>query len=285
MRKLYFLAFIIYLLIFLSACNNSNETTETMETITSVETIAVETGDFIVEKNIFGHISAMKQIPVMVQQPGEVTSLKVENGDKVEKDEHLATIKTAMGNQRINAPADGEIAQLSVDEEAFQSNEEPLAMIVELEKVKVSFTVTPTVRKQFEKDNTLKVFIENEEYEAKITALDTLPNETGQFTIEAEINNEDREILPGMIAEIVLTDKRVADTIIVPSEAILSDNEDDFVFIINDNQAKKVMVEIQETQSDITAIKADLQAEDQIIVNGHFTLQDGNVVEVVKEGK
>lgn len=286
MRRAFFSIIMFSIFIFVVACSDTKDTTEkNEEIITPVEVASVETGDFVVGKTMYGHISPIKQTPVMVQQPGEIRTLKVENGDEVKKDKHLATIRTPMGNQTIYAPTEGEIAHLNVQEGAFQSNEEPLAMIVDLDTLKISFTVSSTTREQFKKDDKIKVFIDEKEYEATVLPVDTLPNETGQFLVEAKIENKEHDILPGMTGQIAVTDKKVKDTIIVPTEAIMTENEQDFIFLVQEDVAKIVNVEIVETQTDKTAIKADLKKGDQIIVNGQFTLSDGSKVEVVKEGK
>src|SRR5690625_2327174 len=98
MRKMLFSIFIFHILI-LSACNESTEPEINNEDIvTPVETEEVDTGEFVVEKTVYGHVSPQKQTPVMLEQPGEITTLKIENGDEVKKDDHLATIKTPMGS-------------------------------------------------------------------------------------------------------------------------------------------------------------------------------------------
>jgi|SRR5690625_3534546 len=286
MRKVFFLIFMITQLFFISACSEEGESkANNEEIVTPVETESVETGDFVVEKSIYGQISPIKQTPVLVQQPGEVTSLKVENGDEVKKNDHLATIQTGMGSEAIYAPTDGEIAQIHVQEKSFQSNEEPLALIVELEKLQANFAVTPSTRKQFKQDEEMTVFVDDKKYQATVMAMDSMPNETGQFPISMEIDNEERDILPGKTAKLIISDKRVKDTIIVPTEAVITESDESFVFIVSDNTAKKVVVDLKETQSDKVAVEAELEKDDQVIVNGQVTLSDGSKVEVVKEGK
>lgn len=221
----------------------------------------------------------------MIEQPGEVSTLKVENGDEVKKDDHLATIKTQMGNQAIYAPTDGEIAHLNVQEDAFQSNEDPFVLIVDIEQLQANFAVTSTTRKHFKKDQKMDIVIDDETYEANVLAVDTMPNETGQYPILVEIDNEERTILPGMTTKLIVPDKRVKDTIIIPTDAVMTESDESFVFIVSDDTAKKIIVDIKETQSEQTAVEADLEKGDQVIVNGQFTLSDGSKVEVVKEGK
>jgi len=287
MRKVLFSSFILLILI-LSACNESTEPEKNdneEDMVTPVETEKVDTGDFVVEKSIYGHISPRNQTPVMLQQPGEVTTLKIENGDEVKKDDHLATIKTQMGNQTIYASADGEMAHVNAEEGSFLSNEEPFALIIDVEKVHATFTVTAATKDYFEKDDTVTVLIDDEKYEGTVLAMDTMPNETGQYPVVVEIDNEDRDISPGMTAKMMIADQRVKDAIIIPTAAVMTESEESFVFIVSDHVAKKVSVEIKESQSEQTAVKGDLAKDDDVIVNGHFTLSDGSKVDVVKEGK
>jgi len=285
-RWLYFLLIILNVII-LSACNNAgeeNNSDKNEQSVTPVETVEVKQGDLTVDKSIYGTVAPAKQTPVMVQQPGEITTLKVENGDKVKKDDHLATIKTAMGSQSIYAPTDGKIAKLDVQENDIQSNEEPLLLIVDLEQLHVSFSVTPTMRDLFEKDQNISLEIDGKNFDGTVLPLDSLPNEQGQYSVIAKVDNE-QEVLPGAVAQLIITDKKVKDTTLVPTAAILTENEESYVFIVKDGLAERVVVEIKETQSEETAVVADLEKGDQIIVNGQFTLSDGSEVEVVKEGK
>ena len=111
MHRTLFLLFFSVMLLLLAACNNENETNqETVEkTITTVETATVKKGDLQVESSIYGNVMPSKQVPVIGQQPGEVTEVKVENGEAVKKDERIATIRTAMGRIGIFAPTDGKV--------------------------------------------------------------------------------------------------------------------------------------------------------------------------------
>lgn len=286
MRRRGFTVFILLIIFVLSACGGAEEENKKEEDlITSVETEAVKKGDFTIEKKLYGSISPSIQHPVLLSAPGEVTTLKVKNGDKVQKDDHLATVKTEMGSQTIYASKAGEIAHLRVEEGAFQSNEEPLLVIADLDTLLLSFSVTPSTRDQFKKEDTIHVQIDDKKYEATIQSVDTLPNETGQFIVEAELDNEKRAITPGAVGQIVVTEERVKDTLIVPTEAILTEGNESFLFVVRGDIVEQVVVDITNTQSKETAIKGDLKKGDQVVVNGQFTLTDGSKVEVMKEGK
>lgn len=286
MRNFLTMIIIVVLIFIVSACqeaDNSNEDS-TEDVVVSVESMVVETGDFVVEKSVYGHVGLMDYTPIMIEQPGELTTLKVENGEAVKKDDHIATVKTPMGNQSIYAPEDGEIAQLTVKEEAFVSNEDPLALVVNLDELEATFQVTPTTREFFESGDEVEVLIDGNVYKTVISPLDPMPNETGQYEIVVELDNKERDILLGDVAQLLIKDVRVKDAIIVPTAAILTEDEVSYIYTLEDNVAKRIDVDIVELQSGEAAVTGELSEDAEIIVKGQFTLSDGSKVEVVKEG-
>lgn len=284
MKKFLLACGLIGLMIFVVACNDSDEIDSNEEEATTVvETSIVEQGDLIVDRVIYGNMSPDDQRPVMAEQPGEVEELFVENGDKIEEDDEIATIKTPMGKQKVKASLDGVIAKLEAKEDTMVSNEDPLAIIVDLEQLNAEFSVTKTMRDLFKKDQKVKIEIDGKEYDGKVQAMDVLPNEQGQFSVIASVKTKGK-VLPGAIAKLMLKEKKVKDTLLIPTEAIVMENDDAFVFIVDGNVAKKVAINIEETQSDFTAVSGELTEGDEVITKGQFTLADENEVEVVKEG-
>lgn len=284
MRNITF--FICFGFIFLLvACNDTDEQ-EIKEAIpTPIEVSNIEIGDFVVGKTVYGQTAPSKQFPVMLEQPGEVKTLHVKNGDTVSEGDHIATMKTPMGDQEIHSTLDGTIGQLDVAEGELQSNEEPLLIIIDVDPLRIHYAVTAESHALFTVDEKMDIVIEETTYQATILSIDSMPNEAGQYAIELQIANEDEKILPGIPAEMTLQDKRVQDTIIVPTEAILTEEEEQFVFVLREDHVEKVIVDVQETQSDQSAVEADLKENDQVVVNGHFTLTDQEKVTVAKEGK
>ncbi|MBM7601255.1 multidrug efflux pump subunit AcrA (membrane-fusion protein) [Virgibacillus halotolerans] len=272
----------ILLLGILAACNDDDTDQQSENRKTSVETEAVVKDDFIIEKSVYGRISPSSTTPVTLDAPGEIDSLEVENGDKVTKDDLIATLKTPAGQQNIRAPKDGEIAKVEASGGDMVSDEDPLAVIIDMEKLKLEFTVTASVQSLFSKDDTLEANVDDYELKVKIKSIGNMPDDTGLYPIKATAENKDKAILPGMVATILVPEKRVKDAMIVPTEAVVEEDGSAFLFVIKDDEAEKIDVEIEETQSDKTAIKGDVKAGDQVVINGQTTLDDGEAVDVVK---
>ncbi|RLL42936.1 efflux RND transporter periplasmic adaptor subunit [Oceanobacillus piezotolerans] len=281
MKNRLIILIVIMLLIILAACNReeANETEEE-ERITAVEVAEVTEGDFTLEREVYGRTSPNRTTPVMVQAPGEVKSLGVSNGEIVEEGELVATILTAAGNQSITANSDGEITSLAVEEGDLASAEEPLAILAEMNPMKLDITATAKVRELFTVKEMVKVLLEGEEFEGTVTKVDSMPDDTGLYPITVTVNNEEGGILPGIIGTIIIPDERIESAILVPTEAIVEENEEAYVYVVKDDIAEKRAVTILAAGSDVTAIEGDVKPKDSVITTGQLTLSDGKQVKV-----
>ncbi|CDQ38334.1 efflux RND transporter periplasmic adaptor subunit [Virgibacillus salexigens] len=274
----------ILLITLLGACNQQadDDEQEQEEKVIPVETEEATEGDIVIEKTIYGRTAPSASTPVMVQNPGEIDSLEVQNGDQVEEDDVIATIQTPAGKQNIRASKAGEIAQLSVSEGGIASTEEPLAIITDLQTIQLNFTVTSDVRGLVEREDKLNVDIDGNQYKAEVSSVGTMPDDTGLYPIEATVNNDEEDLIAGLTAKLHIPEERINSAIIVPTEAIEEANNESFVYVIKDNEAIRTVVTPKETQSDKTAIEGEVKAGDQIVINGQLSLSDGSQVNVVK---
>ncbi|KKK38702.1 hypothetical protein WQ57_06845 [Mesobacillus campisalis] len=283
MRKLLYGAAAVMLMTTLAACTEKDTEDTAEETrVAAVEVAEAKEGGLSIDRSVFGRTSPNSSSPVMLQMGGEVDSLEAANGDEVEEDDIIARISTPAGKQTVRAPKDGEIANLNVSEGDMVSNEEPLAIVADLETMKLEFTVTASLRSLFSVDDQLKVTINGKEYEAKVTAISTMPNDTGLYPVKATVENEKGEILPGMVAELSVPEQQVDEAVLVPTAAIVEENDETFVYLVKDEKAVKQPVTILATQSAETAIEGEIKKGDQLVVTGQLTLSDGSAVNVVK---
>ena len=173
MKKMLLSATAILLLSALAACSegDSEDTNAAIEErIVAVEVEEAATGTMTIERSVYGRTAANTTTPILIQTPGELDTLEVKNGDQVEEDDIIAKIATPMGKQNIRAPKDGEILNLTASEGDYVSNEQPFALIADLETMKLNFAVTADVRKLFSIDKKLTAIITDKEYEATITS-------------------------------------------------------------------------------------------------------------------
>src|SRR5690625_1476241 len=287
MRKILLSLTAILLIAMLAACNDDKEESgeKEGETVTPVEVADITKGDLVIEKSFYGRAEPNKTSPIMVQMPGEIDSLEVEEGDEVKEDDLIAKIKTQAGIQNIRASKDGMIVNLDADEGDMVSDEDPLALIADLAKMKVNIDITSSEHSLFSKDDERKAFYDDEEYDAEITKVGSMPGDTGLYSVQAKVDNEDEDILPGSILKLKVPTKRVKDSLLVPTEAIVEEDDEAYIFIVNDDKVTKTEVTVKESQTDETAIEADVKKGDQVVIKGKLSLTDGSQVNVVEAGE
>ncbi|WP_068673736.1 efflux RND transporter periplasmic adaptor subunit [Oceanobacillus sp. Castelsardo] len=283
MKKVILGIFFVLIVSLLAACTESNENAadeEQEERVVAVEAKEAVEKDLVIEKSIYGRTAPNHAAPVMAQAPGEVKEVRVENGEKVKDDNIIIKISTAAGNQNVRSTTDGEVINLLVNKGDMVDPEEPVAMVADLDTVKIEFSVTEQLLSFISEEDKVDVFVEGEEYEAKVTNVGTLPNETGLYSVIATVDNEEREILPGVVADIRIPEKKMESAILVPTSAVVSEENKSFIFIVKDNVATKQEIKVLETESDVTAIEGKVKAGELVVTTGQLTLTDGAEVNV-----
>ena len=92
--------------------------------------------------------------------------------------------------------------------------------------------------------------------------------------------------LPGMYAEVTLTTEIHADVPVVPKPALVHEDEQTFVFVVEGDRAKKQLIELGLSSADFVEVVAGLEPGAKIIVAGQTGLKDGGlIVEVDARGK
>lgn len=282
MRKIRMLCLVVLSVTILAACNQENENTEEETRTVPVDIAEATFGNITEKQTIYGRTSPRETTPLLLEVPGEIDDVEVKNGDTVEKDDLLATVRTQAGVIRITAPVDGEIAQFNVKSGDLVTPEEPLGLIIDTDTMEIILHVTSRERSEFTEEDTLDAIIEETTYEAVVEQIDSLPNDTGLYDIQLSVENEDNVIISGVIAAIELEQTRIKDALIVPTEAVIEESDGAFVYVVKDDVVKQVNIDILDMRSDETAIEGELEEGDHVVVNGQLTVTDGSNVEVVK---
>lgn len=272
------------LLVVLAACSNDDTTNvEQEERVVAVETAEVKEEDFILERVLYGRAIPNQIAPIILPLAGELTELDVSNGETVEEGDRIAVFSTAQGNTTVTAPADGKITGLQASEGDMVSNEEPFATVADTDVMIVEFAVTAELQQILTKDETYTVEVANEEFPATVTQIDFTPDDSGLYPVQATVENEENIILPGMVARITIPEQVIEDTFLVPTQAVVHENDEDFIYVVTNDKAEKRTITVLETGSDTSAIEGEIEAGEEVVITGQLTLSDGDQVDVKEE--
>ncbi|MGP4077133.1 efflux RND transporter periplasmic adaptor subunit [Halobacillus sp. K22] len=188
-------------------------------------------------------------------------------------------------NQIITAPATGEIASLEATEGALVTNQQPFATIVGLNPMTVTASITAEQLSLFNNGDEVEVEIStfDEKVTSTVESVSSVPDDTGLYPVEATVDNDEENIKPGMMATFLLPETVVENSLVVPTDAVMEEGNESYIYHVVDGEAVRVNVEVVEAQTDRTAINAELPEDAQVITTGQLTLTDGGKVTIMEE--
>ncbi|MDX8047086.1 efflux RND transporter periplasmic adaptor subunit [Gracilibacillus sp. S3-1-1] len=280
------LLFVMVIITLVACSNDDNEDQdEQAERVTPVEVDEVTEGNLTAERHFYGRTMPNQTTPVIPSVAGEIDELEVTNGDKVEEDDTIATIASPQGKINVKASVDGTIAGLEAKEGSMVSNQDPLLTILDVEDLTVQLQIPAHQTKLFKKGKEVDLFIEDEEDKEKATVdyIAETANDAGLFVVQLSFEN-DNNYKAGAVASAVKKETIVKDTLIIPTQSLVEESDEAYVYVVEDETVKKVEVDVEKIQSSQTAIKADdLNEGDQIVTSGQLTLEDGGKINVIEE--
>ena len=184
----------------------------------------------------------------------------------------------------IVATAAGEVIDID-GEVGAMVGQQPFATIVSIGKVKIQANVMAQQLPQFKLGDSVNVEVNGLDgtFTGKISYVPAISSGSGLFSIEAEVENPDRVIRPGMVASIMLQEVLAEEAILVPTRAILEKEGNTVVYVIEDEKAVQKEIEVIHYGTELTAVKGELNEKEQVVVKGQNLLNDQDSVKIVEE--
>lgn len=272
---------IIAMIALLAACQEDEaETDEQEERVVAVETAEVKEEAFVIEHSVHGRATPNEITPVMLPASGELVELDVSNGDTVKKGDRIAVLSSVQGGRiNITTGGSGQVANLAASKGAMVMSGQLLASVIKTDKMQLQLAVSANERDRFAAGEKYTVVEGDKKFDATVTLIDSMPGETGLYAVEAKVENPDDEILPGTVLEMIVPETVMKEALIVPTEAVIYEDNQSFVYVIEEDTAKLREVEVKEKTSALTAVAGEIEAGDQVVISGQLTLADGDTVD------
>lgn len=195
--------------------------------------------------------------------------------------------KTRLSYSRITAPFAGYITKRFLDAGALVSmNNTTLFTLMDIDKVKVTVNVLekdisliPKVKKAI---IVVDAFPGKEFYGVISRFSEAIDLSTRTMAVELDIPNNDHTLKPGMFATVTLVIEEHPNALLVPTQAILKDNNGMYVFAAANNTAKRYDIKIGIEQNTMTEILSGIEGTEDVITTGQQFVRDGGPVLVQK---
>ena len=184
----------------------------------------------------------------------------------------------------VIAPMAGTLATMNAVENTFVSTSMPLAVIDGADQMKVVVSVSEALVPKLHTGDAAEVYVSaiDTAFEAEIRSVERAANmQTKLYTVVLTVPAEVGGLLSGMFADVTFHTEVEENAIVVPTEAILTSNDVQYVYVVEDGAAHYVEVQTGLTGSGVTEITSGLSVGQQLVTVGQAYLADGDPVRVV----
>lgn len=199
--------------------------------------------------------------------------------------EQLSTVlENVDAGGNVIAPASGTVTSLSAVKDGYVSASMPVAVIDGAEVMEVSVSVSEALLPKLaigdEADVTVSAL--DTSFVGTIRSIEQTANvQTKLYGVTVSVPAEVTDLRSGMFADVSFRTDTSADTIVIPTEAILTSNNIQYVFVVEGDTARYQEVTTGLSGNGVTEVTGGLEAGQQLVTVGQAYLSDGDAVRIV----
>lgn len=192
---------------------------------------------------------------------------------------------------QIRAPFSGMITGRNVSAGAYvgpsgKGSEMPIFTLQEQKKLRLVVSVPESYSGYLSNRSEVAFTIRsiaNQQFKAKVSRLaGALDSRLHSQHIEMDVLNNDRKLLPGMVAEVFIPLTANANAFIVPSQAVLNSTQGVFVIKVQNKRGNWVPVTTGRNNDNKTEIFGNLSNGDTLIAHAGEEIRNGALVSGIK---
>ncbi len=198
----------------------------------------------------------------------------------------LSTAQENLNDYSVTAPIAGLVGAINVEIGEMVNSQTDAALIVNIDTVKVKASVPESVVNNIQPGSKVTVTIDSlkKSVEGTVTVVAPKADSTTMgYPAEIALDNPSEEIKPGMSAQIDLYTGTLENIIALPLDAVIEQDGQHIVYIVENDQAKEVFVETGVSNDSQIEITTGLEDGQIVVVQGNNFLSDGQQVRVATE--
>ena len=184
-----------------------------------------------------------------------------------------------LAKSTINAPFPGIVGLSDVTPGKFLAAGETIVNLERIDPLKVDFRIPENFVKSLTQGQAIEVGVDafpDRAFQGHVYAIDPLIDVNGRaIKIRARIANAEGTLKPGLFARVTLVLNVRENAILVPESALTPEGGVVVVYRIEDDHARRTVVEIGQRREGRVEVAAGLKGGDRIVTEGQINLYDG----------
>jgi membrane fusion protein (multidrug efflux system) len=199
---------------------------------------------------------------------------------------NLALARARLAKTRIVAPFDGSVGARRVSVGTFVRTGDVITELANIDEIRIVFSAPERSLSGLSRDAEVvasSTVFPGAVFDGKIIAVDpVLDPQTRNARVAARVANPERQLRPGMSANVSVTLRTRPDAVTIPNEAIFASGDQSFVFVVNaDSTVARAPVTLGTRMADVVEVTDGLKPGTVIVRAGHQKLFDGAKVMAV----
>lgn len=193
----------------------------------------------------------------------------------------LASNEKNLTDAVVKSPITGVVLECNATEGAVLSQSQTPFVIIDIDAVYTEINISEQMIPSISVGDEVKIKISslsNEQLTGNISSISPGADSDGTYKVKIEIPNSDGQIKSGMFAEVYFTKESSSGVVVLPRSAVISKNNEDYVFISDNGTAKRIDVTIGIDNGDEIEITNGLTSGMRVITKGQTYLKDGAAI-------
>jgi membrane fusion protein (multidrug efflux system) len=199
---------------------------------------------------------------------------------------NLADARLKILRCSVSAPISGIINSLPATAGTLLAYADPVAQIVDISKLKIDVAIPESDVSAIQNIQQCRVIfasLGNMERVAQRYFLAKQPSSAAMsYNLQLVLENDALDLLPGMFARAHVIKARYEKAIGIPLYAVLTEEDGQFVYVVEDNTALKRKVGTGFMEGWNIQVTSGLKENDLVVIVGQRNIEDGQKVQIVK---
>ena len=265
------------------------EEEEVVYAVTGYKTVTGNLDDYL---EFGGDVSSVSAVDVIPDMAGKISSIKVNVGDMVKKDDVIAYVDASRPGMNykaspVKAPISGRIISFTPMLGTTVSQSMAIAKISNTDELEIKVSVPERFISRIHNNQMASVSLDAYPgvtfYATIFEVSPVLDTSTRTMDVKLRLTKKDERIKVGMYARIHLVTETVKNATVIPSSCVVTRDEKPYVFVISSDskQASLRSVTVGMTVDNKSEIVSGLSEGEVIVIKGQSLLNDGAKINVI----
>lgn len=266
-----------------------------------IEKLNVKENQFVHKDEELAIVGSQERVSLISQKKNELAQLELKTNETLSdtaeynmllqriekvKNEYEYVKKLFLGVP-IMSPLTGVVTQKLIDQGSGVSAKQILLTITDFNSLIIKSSVSEDLFSKINLGNKLIVIFNtmpDKEFTARVSLkykeIDPI---TRNLQIECKMIGFNKQIIPGMMADLKFISESSENTIVVPNDVfIVNQKGEKVVYVVKDSLAHQIIVTTGISNEKVTQVTSGLNENDKLVVQGQELLSDGIKVNIQK---